>query len=334
MKKVLVIIVVILLTLMLSTEVEHHKYIISNTIDPNILETGDPTLEKLSKRPTIFDEVKSLLYKYPSLEKNIKNAFIKVPSDEGFIPQGIEIVNSYIFITGYFEENRNSLCYILDESGKIINKVEFDMSSHVGSISYDKNTNLVFIPGEEDSVLAYNVFDFFTKNKVNYIHKFEYLGNEFIHYKDKEKKEIAYLTVDDIYLYIGSFSKNSSCLIKKYLIESQASKIKLTYIESFSVNEKIQGIDFINKDDKKYMLLSSSFGRIFSSNLYVYLYEDGKSTYENYLKKYTLPPMLEQISCYGNSLYLLFESNAYKYSNALDKINYIIEMNIDKIIEE
>lgn len=333
MKKVLFIIIIIF-TLLLSTRDNHHKYIISNTIYRNRLETGEPLLEKLSKRPTIFDEVKSLLYKYPSLEKNIKNAFIKVPSDEGFIPQGIEIVNSYIFITGYFEENRNSLCYILDESGKIINKVEFDMSSHVGSISYDKNTNLVFIPGEEDSVLAYNVFDFFTKSKVNYIHKFEYLGNEFIHYKDKEKKEIAYLTVDDNYLYIGSFSKNSSCLIKKYLIESQASKIKLTYIESFSVNEKIQGIDFINKDDKKYMLLSSSFGRIFSSNLYVYLYEDGKSTYENYLKKYTLPPMLEQISCYGNSLYLLFESNAYKYSNALDKINYIIEMNIDKIIEE
>ena len=333
MKKFLLIIVIIFV-LLLSTKDEYHKYITSNTIDANKLETSEPILEKLSKRPTIFDEVKSLLYKYPSLEKNIKNAFIKVPSDEGFIPQGIEIVNSYIFITGYFEENRNSLCYILDESGKDINKVEFDMSSHVGSISYDKNTNLVFIPGEEDSVLAYNVFDFFTKSKVNYIHKFEYLGNEFIHYKDKEKKEIAYLTVDDIYLYIGSFSKNSSCLIKKYLIESQASKIKLTYIESFSVNEKIQGIDFINKDDKKYMLLSSSFGRIFSSNLYVYLYEDGKSTYENYLKKYTLPPMLEQISCYGNSLYLLFESNAYKYSNALDKINYIIEMNIDKIIEE
>lgn len=334
MKKVLVIIVVILLTIMLSTKVEHHKYIISNTIDPNILETGEPTLEKLSKRPTIFDEVKTILYKYPSLEKSIKNAFVKVPSSEGFIPQGIEIVNTYIFITGYFEENKNSLCYVIDESGEIINKAEFDINSHVGSISYDKNTNLIFIPGEEDSVLAYNVFDFFTKSKVNYAFKFESLANEFIHYKNKDKKEVAYLTVDDNYLYIGSFSKNSPCLIKKYLITSDVSKIKLTYINSFSVNEKIQGIDFINKDDKKYMLLSSSFGRIFSSTLYVYLYDEGITSYNAYLKKYTLPPMLEQISYYNNSLYLLFESNATKYSNALDKINYIIEMNIDKLIEE
>ncbi len=333
MKKFLFIIIIIIFALMLSTRDNHHKYIISNTIDRNRLETGEPLLEKLSKRPTIFNEVKSILYKYPSLEKNIKNAFVKVPSDEGFIPQGIEIVNSYIFITGYFEENRDSLCYILDESGKIINKAEFDINSHVGSISYDKNTNLIFIPGEEDSVLAYNVFDFFTKSKVNYIHKFEYLGDEFIHYKNKEKKEIAYLTVDDGYLYIGSFSKNSPCLIKKYLIESQVSQIKLTYIEKFSVNEKIQGIDFINKENKKYMILSSSFGRIFSSNLYVYLYEDGKNNYENYLKKYTLPPMLEQISYYNDSLYLLFESNAYKYSNALDKINYIIEIGTDNLME-
>lgn len=166
MKKVLFIIIIVLV-LLLSTRDNYHKYIISNTIDRNRLETGEPLLEKLCKRPTIIDEVKSILYKYPSLEKTIKNAFIKVPSDEGFIPQGIEIVNSYIFITGYFEENRNSLCYILDESGKIINKVEFDMNSHVGGISYDKNTNLIFIPGEEDSVLAYNVFDFFTKNKVS-----------------------------------------------------------------------------------------------------------------------------------------------------------------------
>ena len=282
MKKVLFIIIIVLV-LLLSTRDNYHKYIISNTIDRNRLETGEPLLEKLSKRPTIIDEVKSILYKYPSLEKNIKNAFIKVPSDEGFIPQGIEIVNSYIFITGYFEENRNSLCYILDESGKIINKVEVDMNSHVGGISYDKNTNLIFVPGEDDLILAYNVFDFFTKNKVNYIHKFEYLGSDLIHYKNKDKKEIAYLTVDDGYLY---------------------------------------------------MILSSSFGRIFSSNLYVYLYEEGKSTYENYLKKYTLPPMLEQISYYNNSLYLLFESNAYKYSNALDKINYIIEISTDNLIED
>ena len=82
------------------------------------------------------------------------------------------------------------------------------------------------------------------------------------------------------------------------------------------------------------MILSSSFGRIFSSNLYVYLYEEGKSTYENYLKKYTLPPMLEQISYYNDSLYLLFESNAYKYSNALDKINCIIEISTDNLIED
>ena len=249
MKKVLFIIIIVLV-LLLSTRDNYHKYIISNTIDRNRLETGEPLLEKLSKRPTIIDEVKSILYKYPSLEKNIKNAFIKVPSDEGFIPQGIEIVNSYIFITGYFEENRNSLCYILDESGKIINKVEFDMNSHVGGISYDKDTNLIFVPGDDDLILAYNVFD------------------------------------------------------------------------------------FLNKNNKKYMILSSSFGRIFSSNLYVYLYEEGKNSYENYLKKYTLPPMLEQISYYNNSLYLLFESNAYKYSNALDKINYIIEISTNNLIED
>ena len=76
MKKVLFIIIIVLV-LLLSTRDNYHKYIISNTIDRNRLETGEPLLEKLSKRPTIIDEVKSILYKYPSLEKNIKNAFIK-----------------------------------------------------------------------------------------------------------------------------------------------------------------------------------------------------------------------------------------------------------------
>ncbi len=334
MKKIILVILILFLIIifLFSKSNIYHKYIKNN--NDYKLESRVPKLNDFINKKSIHKEVSSILYKYPSLKKHIKATGIKIPNEYGFIPQGMEKINEYTFITGYFENGNNSICYIIDDKGEIVNEVDLNTTSHVGSISYDKINNLIFIPGLSDSVLVYNYIDFFTKDKIDYKYKIEDLANEFTYYKDKNELHIAFLKVYNNYLYIGSFNTNKPCLIKKFKINRLNNNLSFKYINSFTVNEKVQGIDFINKDDKKYMLLSSSFGRIFSSNLYVYLYEDGKSTYENYLKKYTLPPMLEQISCYGNSLYLLFESNAYKYSNALDKINYIIEMNIDKIIEE
>lgn len=331
MKKIFYIFILLFLIIIIlfSKNDNNHNYIMS--INDYKLESKVIKLDRLIKKETIDKDVLSILFKYPSLNKFIKYANIKVPNVFGFIPQGIEVINKYIFITGYFDNQDNSICYILDETGNIVNKVILDTNSHVGSISYDKLNNLIFIPGEEDSVYVYNLNDFFTKENVYRVYQLNNLASDFIDFKDKSKLHIAFLRVDEKFLYIGSFNLNEPCLVKKYIIEKNNNKLKVKYINSFKVNKKIQSITFINKNNNKYMILSSSYGRKYTSNMYVYLYNDKTTDYEIPEKTYTFPPMMEQISIYENTLYMLFESNAYKYSDALDKMSYIIELDVNKM---
>lgn len=331
MKKIIfaILILFLIIIFLFSKSNIYHKYIKSN--NDYKLESRVPKLNDFINKKSIHKEVSSILYKYPSLKKHIKATGIKIPNEYGFIPQGMESINEYMFITGYFENGSNSICYIIDDNGEIVNEVDLNTTSHVGSISYDKINNLIFIPGLSDTVLVYNYIDFFTKDKIDYKYKIENLANEFTYYKDKNELHIAFLKVYNSYLYIGSFNTNKPCLIKKFKINRLNNKLSFKYINSFTVNEKVQGIDFYTKENKKYMILSSSYGRMFSSKLYGYLYDENKLEYKETEFIYTYPPMMEQISVNNDSLYILFESNAFKYSNALDKIGYVVEVDINKL---
>lgn len=285
------------------------------------------------KRPIVDEEILNSINNYDNLKKVILNASINTPIDKDLIPQGIEIVKSKIFITGYYENNENSKCYVLDKSGNVRNIVTLDNNSHVGSIAYDEVNDLIWIPGNDGLLNAYKREDFIKKKEVEATYQFSGFSLDLKDYKDKNKLHIAYIYIDNDNLYFGNFFINKSCIIKKYKIVKNGNMIDLQYVQTFTGPEKVQGMTLYKKDNQEYLILSKSYGRHNSSQIYVYHYDEEIVDYNNLeIKVIDLPPMLEQISLNNNKLYLLFESGANKYYDCEEKLDVIPVIDIDELL--
>lgn len=302
-------------------------------IQSKIIIDGTEVIDVDIKKPITDEGMLELLANYPDLRDSILNAEISIPLVDDFIPQGLAVIDDNILITGYYETKTNSKCYILNNRGEIINVVELDTNSHVGAIAYDEAHDLIWIPDNRGIINAYNKSDFFWKQNVKA--KYQYMGNseELIDFKDSNSKHIAYLYVDNNYLYFGNFFVNKNCIVKKYEIVSKENLIDLKYVSSFNVPSRIQGMTFLEKDNEKYMLLSRSYGRGNSSQMYVYNYDDSIVDYNGLeIKMMEYPPMLEQINIDKKYLYLLFESGATKYDDCLEKMKVIPIINVNEVL--
>lgn len=287
------------------------------------------------KRPRIKA---STLEKYPDLANTLKSYGKHIPILDTMTPQGLTIMKDYTIITAYEpNKEKNSECYVLNSKGEIVNIVSLDTNSHVGAIAHDQANNLIWIPSNNGIINAYDATEFLEKKAVTYRYSFENLSDGLLYYKNSKKKHVAYLTVDDDYLYIGSFLASHNCTIKKFKIsKTSEEQIELTFIDEFKVPPQVQSLTFYKNGDDRYLLLSTSFGRKNSSYLHVYKYDESIKDYskETAIKKLTLPPMLEQITAYNDELHILFESNAKKYSDCEDKIEKKCVLSIDKILSD
>lgn len=295
--------------------------------------TTIPDINKVSFDIKEDDKTFNILNRYPDLMDLINGTNIKIPVENKFIPQGIALVNNYYFIVGYYDNKRNSSCYILDEIGNVVNVVELDTSSHVGAISYDERRGIIWIPGNNGVLNAYNVSDFFYEDKIESIYQFDNVSDGLKDFQDITRNLIAYLTIDGDYLYIGNFFINYECLVKKYKIINYGECVELVYISSFNVPKRTQSILFVEHEKNKYMILSRSYGRSKYSYLDIYLYDDTIKSYNGLeIKRIKCPPMLEQININESKVYLLFESNAYKYWNSPEKIENVLSLNVDELL--
>lgn len=305
--------------------------IVENFSNLNIIPKNDIQLP--FKQDYSNKEIKINLNKYPKLNNIIEYSDIEIPNQNNFIPQGIAVIKDIIYITGYYENNTNSKCYLIDKKGNIINTVTLDTNSHVGSIAYDKINDLIWIPDNNGILNAYNPNDFISSTKVKSQYQFNNISEYLEHYKNDNEYLIAYLYVYDKYLYIGNFSINKTCTIKKYEIIKDNNKVTLKYINKFKVPKKTQSILFMKENNKTYMILSNSYGRRKPSYINVYKYNDEIKNYNGLeILKIKAPPMLEQINIYNKSLYFLFESNATKYWNCPEKVEYILVGNSYKLL--
>ncbi len=295
-----------------------------------IEKTDEETREKLSK------DVITLLDKYPDMATTIHKSNIKIPELEHMIPQGLTLTKEHIIITAYDKKGEtNSKCFVLTKTGKLVNIVTLDNSSHVGAIAYDKENALFWIPENDGRLNAYNVDEFYTKQEVIPKYSFDYVGDKLKNYENKLKNLIAYLTIKDNKLYLGSFDDKEKGLVKVYeIIKDDLGEITLNHLKEFKVPPQVQGIEFYESKEETYMLLSCSYGRFNPSYLHIYKYEEEIQDYGNSLiQRVTLklPPMLEQTTKTQNHLYALFESKAKEYDNCLEKIGYICVFDLDKI---
>lgn len=279
------------------------------------------------------EELKRIVNKYGDFNNVINEGNIKLPIFDDMVPQGITLMGDYILITSYDNlGKKNSVIYVLDKEGTLINKVILDNKSHVGGISYDKDNKLIWLPGDDGVLLAYESEDFINRKNVKYKYKFNNVSDELKDFLNDNKKLIAFLTIDDGHIYIGNFSKDSKSIVKKYEIINNGEEVYLKYKNKFNVPAKTQSITFKNIGNKKYMIMSNSYTRRKSSYIKVFEYSEEISDYARETRSIELPPMLEQIVVDNNNLYIIFESNAKKYSNCLEKIGYICILDIYKIL--
>ncbi len=280
----------------------------------------------------INENIYALLEKYPVLKNVLIEANIKIPLMKKFIPQGITLMHDYILISGYYDGDELSEVYVLNNSGEIVNKVKLDTKSHVGGIAYDDVNDLIWLPADNGVLNVYNAFEFLEKKTIKKIRSFKNVGDGLTDYQDDEKNLVAYVEVDGDYLYIGNFYKTKKCIVKKYRVSTNG-KIHLEYIDSFYLPKKVQGISFYEINDKKYLIVSTSFNRRTKSNLYIYEYDDDIKEYDkSIIRQIEIPPMAEQIDIRDDKLYVIFESSASKYYNAQDKVDKILILDLNKVL--
>lgn len=295
----------------------------------------DMSIEKENiKQDIISESVLSLLDNYEDFKRVLKNAHIDIPNENNFIPQGITIMQDYYIICGYYENGKNSKCYVIDQDNNIINVVELDTNSHVGSIYYDELFNLIWLPDNNGYLNIYNASEFLVNKEVKYLDQYTLLSEGLPDYTDKNKNLIAYLTIDDGYLYIGNFYKTKESYIKKFQIIATQDKLNLEYINTLTVPKKTQAIFFYEKDNTKYLVASNSFNRRTSSHIYVYEYKENITDYSNLIyKDIEIPPMSEGITIKDERIHIIFESTASKYPNAIDKVGKICELDLNEILK-
>ncbi len=340
MKKLIMIVTTIFLGILLLFKSNNVKKLDSTEVDSIIInneiinDNSYIAVDKEQNFRIISDEVEKISVNYPNFFRTIIQADMKIPIVGNMVPQGITLMDEYVLISAYdSEEKHNSLVYVLDDYGNIINEVNLGNKSHVGGLAYDKNNNLLWIPDDNGILNAYVASDFIDKAKVKYKYRFVNVGKDLKDFMDEEKKLIAFVTMDDEYIYLGNFSKDSESIVKKYRVINKGDKIKLNYINSFMVPAKTQSITFFSKGLKKYMITSNSYQRRKSSYIKVFEYRDMQTRYNKELASIELPPMLEQIAVSNNSVYSIFESKAKKYNNCPEKVEFICVLDIYKFLE-
>lgn len=264
---------------------------------------------------------------------------VDIPLEDYMVPQGITLVGDYTLITSYDYLNKDySIVYVLDNNGDVINKCSLNNKAHVGGIAFDKDNSLVWITGENGCINAYDVNNILTEESC--YPKFANLdvGDGLVNYKDPSTNSVAYLTIYKGELFVGSFSRYSNGLVKKYTIDlnDAKDKISLKYQESFKVPSKVQGMTFYNSGDNEYIIFSRSYGRNHPSILQVFKYDDIKEkiALTRTSIAYEVPAMLEQVTISDDKLYALFESGALVYTNSLDTVDNVWTVDAEKVVKQ
>lgn len=328
-KKIILLIISILLILNITIMIDYQKsgkrrfdFEIKNFF----IKLKEDNLEK--------DNIDILLKDYPQFLEIIKSAHIKIPILESLVPQGITMMGKNILISAYdFNMAKSSVIFVLNESGNVLNIISLNNKSHVGSIYYDEKREFLWIPDDNGILNVYEAKDFLSKKNLNPIYQFKNISTGLLNYLDKKKNEIAYFTIYNDMLYIGSFSNHGKGKIKKYQIIESEEGLQLIFKKDYLSPILVQGMTFYNYNNEDYLILSSSYGQKNDSHLEIYQFVDSKKDITKMPRqKLTLPPMVEQITIFNDSLYILFESSASNYSDTLTKIEYICELNIEDLI--
>ncbi len=256
-------------------------------------------------------------YDYANYQDLMTETNIQVPIYNAMVPQGLTKVNDNFLMSSYdYSKTSPSTIYIYDNNGNLVNECPLDNKSHVGGISYDQKNDLIWVASSSGYINSYPCSSIFNSSQETKYQNTFNVGEGCKNYIYPWKNAISYLSVDNNYLYVGSFSLYKNGLVKKYLIENKDGDINLSLVNTFKVPTKVQGLTIYHKNDQDYLILSRSFGENNPSILQIYKYQEDIDDYTNPQIKsvcYKTDAMMEQIIIDNDYLYAVFESSAYPY---------------------
>ena len=242
-----------------------------------------------------------------------------------YVLQGLcKVDNKYLLSAYDCNHNNKSVIYILDEDLKKYTIKELDTYSHVGGITYDPKNELIWTTDTDGTITAYDKNEIFSYHPIiTSKYKNIYVGDDLNNIFGK--CSAAYITYNDNKLYVGNFNIKDNTIIKEYEIKDNG-MIDTSNFNKITTSGFIQGITFYEENDKKYLIVSSSFGKHFDSTLQIYDYE----TLEK-IKEIKTREMMEEIIVDDDKLITVYESNAKIYKRHKKGTDIIIS-NINKII--
>ena len=281
---------------------------------------------------------------------------------KNMVAQGVCVTDKYMLISAYCaDRDHNSVIYVLDKSTKeyittLVLRENFvgsadivDHMSHVGALEYydgnvyiadsgikkeddkgnvtfeDKDYRIWKLPATDIDAAVNSGAD----AVITYL-KTPIVNNAMSHVP-------SFIEIHNGYLYVGTFSeKNDNNKLYVYNLNN-GNYLKKTL--SLNVG-KAQGISFFEKDGQTYCIISSSYGRENTSNLYVSKCktENGMVTeIEKPFKTFKSPNMSEDVDIYEDELFLSFESGANTYAlnggAKLRPLDRVVSLDYKKLVD-
>lgn len=243
--------------------------------------------------------------------------------DATMVPQGLTKVGAQIVISAYSKnENQNSLLYVINADGTLIQRIDLGFQAHVGGVSYDEADDLLWICAAEGHVYgivwstlqAESILDIASDFDAGMINQ-------------NGSPVASFLTYDHGELYVGSYVDGAYGTLKRYDITDVLNPVlKGEYV----IPQRIQGITFRMDAEQnvRYMLLSQGY-QTEDSQLLEFLYSDDITEYLTPVRSMTLPEGVEQLQMNAKGLYVLFESGALPYRETSRIVNdqiYLIQL--------
>jgi hypothetical protein len=251
-------------------------------------------------------------------EQNIDNL-------DNYVLQGLCKVDDKYLISAYdCNHNNKSIIYILDEGLEKYTIKVLNTYSRVGGITYDPINENIWITDTNGTISAYDKEDILGFHKITESkYKNIYVGKELDNlFGDCSA---AYITYNDNKLYIGNFNTRNNTIIKEYNIKEDG-MIDTSNYKKLQLTGFVQGITFYENEDKKYLIISSSYGKLFNSKLQIYDFD----TFEK-VKEINTEKMMEEIIVDEDKLITIYEANAKIYSPKKKNTDIIIS-DINKIL--
>lgn len=265
-------------------------------------------------------------YVIPGLENTMTMLDGKPADCKKMTPQGVCATENYVLITAYDKEHKhNSVVYMLNkQTHEYIKTIVIDGKDHLGAISYNANTDMVWLAtkknhhGAASSIKLSDMenYDFQTEKKpipfyqtveTNTLRNDSFLG----------------LKGDD--LYLGTFADSEQSILEKFEI-TQAGKMGKEPVETIDIPSSAQGVSFY----KDYIFLSISNGHEPSSwDVY---HSDDKNLVKDKCQSFEMPERMEEIFVDGDTAYIIFESAAKAYANEdISRIDRVITVDLSLI---